>query len=151
VQLWNFTVRIAITLLSLWVHSANAQERQSDQLDYKMVELAGVRAVNCGRVPLHGDTKAANDCALRALSGKRPFRVRYDLQGIDSEVAYALVRTPGGRLNEIDFDSDISGGRFPQGAPRITVKPCPQPTNVRLSDKLGLRGKLPTCFPVHEK
>ncbi len=65
-----------------------------DLLEKRTEQLAGPGAVNCGRVPARGEPKAATDCALAADQAGKPFRVRYDLQGIDSFVSVAFVRLP---------------------------------------------------------
>jgi hypothetical protein len=45
-------------------------------------KLSGPHAANCGRVGVGGNPKAAAECALKAFREGKPFRVRYDLQGI---------------------------------------------------------------------
>jgi hypothetical protein len=71
--------------------------------------LMGKQGVDCGRVEVRNDPKAATECALKAPSEGKPFRVRYDLMGIDSEVSGGMVRTPSGQLYAISFDSDSNG------------------------------------------
>ena len=46
---------------------------------------------NCGRVAIGGNRVAADDCVLEAFAAGRDFFVRYDKQGIDSNVAEGLL------------------------------------------------------------
>lgn len=80
----------------------DAWERQSRN-------LGGPSTTDCGRVPVRGDPKAANECALEAFREGRSFQVRYDLEGIDSNVSAGLVYTPEGKLFELVFDGDPYG------------------------------------------
>jgi thiol-disulfide isomerase/thioredoxin len=110
--------------------------QRNDLLDTTSIVLAGPKAVDCGRVPLHSDPKLANDCALNAFSHKTPFRVRYDPQGAGSGGAISLVGTPKGNLYEIHSDSDSA----PVGAAKVQPLLCPQPAVlVPSGDRL-------TCF-----
>ena len=70
----------------------------TDALDRQSRQLAGPGAINCGRVQLRASAEAASKCALKAQDARKPFRVRYDLQGVDSEVAIAIIRTPKGTV-----------------------------------------------------
>jgi hypothetical protein len=72
--------------------------RTDDLLEQQSKEFAGPGAVDCGRVPIDGDPKVASDCALAAQSMGKPFRVRYHIQGFDSFVGVAIVRTPIGTV-----------------------------------------------------
>ena len=80
----------------------DAWERQSQS-------LSGPHATDCGRVGIRGNPKAATECALRSFREGKPFRVRYDLQGIDSDVSAGLVYTPDGKLYGLVFDGDPAG------------------------------------------
>lgn len=88
---------------------------------------------------MHSDAKPANNCVRSALLQRQPFRVRYDQAGIDSEVAYSLVRTPKGKVLEIHYDSDPSGGS--RRGEFIAAKDCPKPTKLVVSQSGTL-----TCF-----
>ena len=81
-----------------------------DKLDIESKRLAGPGAIDCGRVKIKGDPKEATECAIGAQKAAKPFRIRYDLQGIDSLVAVAIVRTPSGTVGSLMYDSDPSGG-----------------------------------------
>jgi hypothetical protein len=92
-----------------------------DRMDYESQFLAGLRSVNCGRVRIRGDASRATQCALRANAEGKPFRVIYEVQGYDSIVAGAVVRTQSGRLLFLSYD----GMSFLRQ--RVDVAPCPQP------------------------
>src|SRR5215468_8477852 len=49
-------------------------------------DIAGKEAADCGHVGLHQSPVAANDCALAAWKIHSSFLVRYDVQGLDSEL-----------------------------------------------------------------
>ena len=92
-----------------------------DRMDWESLFLAGFRSVNCGRVGIHGGASVATQCALQADAEGKSFRVVYEIQGYDSIVAGAVVRTHSGRLLFLSYD----GMSFLRQ--RIGVTPCPQP------------------------
>jgi hypothetical protein len=106
----------------------------TDFLERHSQRLAGPSGIDCGRVSIRGDPTRATKCALRAQADTKPFRVRYDLHGVDSSVAVAMVRTPAGSLSALAYDSDPSGGggRF-HGF--IFPTPCPEPVHLRVNPK----------------
>jgi hypothetical protein len=113
-----------------------------DAMDWRSRSLAGWNATNCGTVRTHGDPAAATRCALKAQSEGRLFRVRYNIIGIDSDVAAGLVRTPDGHLYGVGFTGNI----FAQGGTslrlqRVSQKPCPEPLHLYINP----RGRL-NCF-----
>ena len=99
-----------------------------DKLDIESKRLAGPGAIDCGRVKIKGDPKDATQCAIRTQKAARPFRIRYDLQGIDSLVAVAIVRTPSGTVGALTYDSDPSGGG--QVGEVVYPKRCPEPVHL---------------------
>jgi hypothetical protein len=101
----------------------------SNHLDSESKRLAGVHAIDCGRVSLDGNPKAATTCALSAQKAGKPFRVRYDVQGVDSEVALATVRTPEGTVCRLLYDSDPSGGGHRGGGVVLSTR-CPDPVHL---------------------
>lgn len=106
-----------------------------DALDRAMKKLAPW-ATDCGRVPVRANPEAANRCALDAFAAKRSFRVRYEMQGIDSHPAIGLVGSSDGRVTALAFDD---GGHW-----RLPVYQwqCPVPVVLFRSPK----GRL-NCFP----
>jgi len=99
-----------------------------DKLEIESKRLAGPGAIDCGRVNIKGDPKEATECAIGAQKAAKPFRIRYDLQGIDSLVAVAIVRTPSGTVGSLMYDSDPSGGG--QVGEVVYPKRCPEPVHL---------------------
>jgi hypothetical protein len=115
---------------------------RGDAMERRGRQLATMGAINCGRVGIRGDPKKATDCALAANSAGAPFRIRYDIQGIDSSVAGGFARTPDGRLFALSFDGDPWGGggtSFTRQS--VTVNECPKPYHFYVSPM----GRL-SCF-----
>jgi hypothetical protein len=107
-----------------------------DSMDWRSRRLMGLGGADCGRVRINGDPKVATDCALKAQSEGRPFRVRYDIRGYDAEVAGGIVRTPSGELYALSFDGNIHGGGATSLlAQRSTQSPCPKPTHLWVNPK----------------
>lgn len=101
---------------------------RGDAMERRSRELATMGSVNCGRVGIRGDPKEATKCALGANSAGVPFRIRYDIQGIDSSVAGGFARTPDGQLFALSFDGDPwGGGGTSLARQRVTVNECPKP------------------------
>ncbi len=115
-------------------------------LDNALRQLAGSDARNCGRVRLSGSPTLASQCVLQQFQKRRAFLVRYDLPGIDSEVAAGLAGN-GRNVSAFLFDSF---GTSPDGAPkeavfshnnRLVLIPCPEPAQLRPTES----GRV-TCF-----
>jgi hypothetical protein len=98
-------------------------------LEVQTKKLAGLEAIDCGRVLIQGDPEIATECALAAQKAGKPFRVRYDLQGIDSFVAVAIVRTEVGTVESLLWDSDPSGGGR-SGPGVVFPRRCPEPVHL---------------------
>jgi hypothetical protein len=113
-----------------------------DAMDWRSRSLAGGNAINCGTVSTHGDPAPATSCGLKAQSEGQPFRVRYNIIGIDSDVAAGLVRTPDGQLYAIGFTGNIFGqGGTSLRLQRVGQKPCPEPLHLYVNPS----GRL-NCF-----
>jgi len=134
-------VQVAVLIVAGFVSGFAAAAQPKDRLDSTSIALAGPEAVDCGRVGPRGDPKEATDCALNAFSHKIPFRVRYDLQGIDSFPALGIVGTPDAKLYELHFDSDAMGRGRQFGAQTLQTLACPDPPALVPS------GNRLTCFP----
>jgi hypothetical protein len=80
-----------------------------DAWEREIRNLGGPNAIDCGRVWIHENRRIATDCAPKALWERGPFRVRYDLQGIDSDVSAGLFYTPKAELYAVEFDGNPSG------------------------------------------
>jgi hypothetical protein len=98
-------------------------------LELQSKNFAGPEALDCGRVLLHGDPKIATECALSAQKAGKPFRVRYDLQGIDSFVAVAIVRTQVGTVESLMWDDPSGGG----GRGVVFPRRCPEPVHLSVN------------------
>lgn len=107
----------------LAVSALTACARRS-QLEARALQLAGPSAMSCGHVLLHEDGTKVRDCVERALAEGVVFRAGVERMGIDSQVAEILVRSPGGKLTLLRFDSDIYGGSslFPRA--ELFERPC---------------------------
>lgn len=117
-----------------------------DAMEQGSRKLAGPNAIDCGRVPASQSPKAATDCALAAFKSQKPFRVRYNLRGIDSNVAAGLAMSPDQKLYAMEFDGDPMGGGGTSPERQLWRKVlCPTPFSVRTTDS----GRL-TCYPRPE-
>jgi hypothetical protein len=124
------------------VHRAVIFLLGGDLLDRTMKRLVP-DGIDCGRVRIGGDPGPATDCALAAFEEKRAFLIRYDLQGIDSDVAIGLVGTPDGSVKALLFDGDPHGqGGTSLSRQRVGEEACPAPVVLFRSPK----GRL-SCFP----
>jgi hypothetical protein len=112
-----------------------------DAMDWRSHYLAGLFSVNCGRVRLREDPTIATDCALKANSEGRAFRVIYNLQGFDSTVAGGVIRKSDGKLLALSFDGCVTGCGFSFLLQRVWVFPCPEPNQLYTNPK----GRL-NCF-----
>ena len=137
---------LALSLLSAPVGSFGLPgQPPSDLLEQRMQELAP-GAIDCGRVDIRADPEKATNCALDAFKNKKSFRVRYDLQGIDSNVAVGWVGTAAGTVTAISFDGDPMGrGGTSASRQRVDEHACPQPLKLFRSPE----GRL-NCFPPHQ-
>jgi hypothetical protein len=108
-------------------------------IDTKLLSLSrrGGSSLNCGRVGIRQNPDRASDCALSAFAQKSPFYVRYDLQGIDSEVSAGLAGDAAGNVYFIEYDSmgwetdGLSKGAEVTDGKHIYVEPCPKPVTLR--------------------
>ena len=121
---------------SLWVVRITG-----DAMDWRSHYLAGLSSINCGRVEVRGDPTKATQCALKANSEGRPFRVAYNIQGFDALVTGGIVRKPNGKLLALQFDSCPSGCGFSLLQQRVSVSSCPEPNQLYVNPK----GRL-NCF-----
>jgi hypothetical protein len=119
--LWNFPT---------WKHQVEgyALLRFGDAWEMQSRQLGGPRAAECGRVGIHADPTVASACGLNAFHQGKPFRVRYDLQGVDSNLSAGLVYTPEGKLYGLVFDGDPIGRDGTSWSRQRTEKIlCPSP------------------------
>jgi len=134
--LWN---------MPAWKHRLEvlALRTCGDDFERQSRALSGSTAEDCGRVRVRRNPASASECALRAFQEGRPFRVRYDLQGIDSDVSAGLVYTPEGKLYAFTFDGDPYGQGGTSWSRQRTEKTlCPAPFQIYVNPN----GRL-DCFP----
>ena len=118
-----------------------------DAMDWRSRYLAGWRGENCGRVKIGQDATAATQCALKAQSNGRPFRVVYNIQGIDSAIAGGIVRTPSGRLLAVTYDGCPMGCGFSLLQQRVSTSDCPEPYHLYVNPKSRLNCFQPQLSP----
>src|SRR5262249_3471214 len=120
---------VAFATDSIW--SAPIIAATGDALAIKTRWMMGRRGIDCGRVLIRGNPEVATACALHAQSEGKPFRVRYDIQGYDSAVAGAIVRTSAGRVYALSFDGSPQGhGGISLFAQRVSTTACPEPVHL---------------------
>ncbi len=95
---------------------------------------------NCGRIAIEQDRRPASDCALKAITDKAPFTVRYAMQGYEGPYFFGLAGDNSGKLYAADdysFLADVppivnepGNVRYPV---RLSQRPCPSPTKLRLT------------------
>ena len=96
-----------------------------DELDQVHAALAGQDAVDCGSSGVGEDRTAVDNCVVRALKSTKPFRARFDKQGIDSAISVGIIRTAAGQVFMTSYDSDPSGGQAI--GPRVVISLCRAP------------------------
>jgi hypothetical protein len=106
-----------------------------DLMDWKSRYLSGAHGVDCGRVRVGADASLATQCALKADSEAKPFRVIYEIQGFDSLVAGGVLRTPDGKLLALSYIGCPSGCGYSIFDQRVSVKLCPQPFHLYVNPK----------------
>jgi hypothetical protein len=116
--------------------------RHGDPLERESRKIAGPGAVDCGRAPFGGPLRV-NDCVLRAVIEKRPFRARFILIGIDYHLETALVGAAEGSAYEITF---MEGPYVPPEY-RLQQEQCPEPLKLEVTDQGSVNGGRLTCFP----
>ena len=105
-----------------------------DDLERQSRKLSGSHAIDCGRVPYRGNPTAANECAFKSFREGKPFRVRYDERGFDSDISVGLAYTPEGKLYSLSFDGDPSEGRggTSWSRQRVGKLVCPSPFQMHI-------------------
>ena len=93
-------------------------------LQRRVSQLAGPEATDCGYTHERTWWKV-NPCLVAAFRANRPFFVRYQGLGIDSNIEWAVVHTRDGKSLRLDFDSDVRGsGSALFAKPRLTENIC---------------------------
>jgi len=121
-------------------------EKNRAELDRRLAILAsnGVRTtMNCGRIAVSGDRAAASECVLNALMNKKPFHVRFDLQGYEGIYVFGLAGDGSESLYAVE-DYSLLGDMTPIAGTRIVVTPCPKPIKTRATP-----GGILTCLSTN--
>lgn len=112
---------LAVLLASIALAGCGSSAPACD-LDTLLRARARAGAVDCGRVAVGASSTTVDQCVADQSAAGAPFFAHYDAQGIDSQVAYGVVRDPNGQTSVLLWDSDPSGG---SGSPaRITEYVC---------------------------
>jgi hypothetical protein len=101
-----------------------------DSMDWRSGWMAGLHGIDCGRVRVFGDPRTATACALKAQAEGKPFRVRYDIPGVDCAFAQGIVRTREGGLYALSYVGDPMGGGISLLRQKADFSPCPQPQHL---------------------
>ena len=126
----------------------------SSMMDSRLRQLSGDKAFDCGRVETRKSPTEASACVLRQFHSGQPFLVRYDLQGIDSEVAVGLASTSS-IVYTVAFDSygtsPLGLSQLPKGSTLMdehhnVVLACPAPVKLRMTPS----GKV-TCLGARKR
>jgi hypothetical protein len=80
------------------------------------------------------DATPASECALNALMDKKPFHVRFDMQGYEGIYCFGLAGDGSENLYAVE-DSSLLVDMTPVAGTRIRVTPCPKPIKTRLSTR----------------
>ncbi|MFK7800189.1 MAG: hypothetical protein AB8G95_01025 [Anaerolineae bacterium] len=75
----------------------------------QVLSTAVDQAVDCGWVKVLDSPESVNQCVIDSFVAGNPFFAIYELQGIDSYPAVALVSNGAGDLIRMNFDSDPTG------------------------------------------
>jgi hypothetical protein len=116
-------VRSVLAVLAVAIAGAGCgSSSPACDLDALLRRRAGGGAIDCGHVAVGAASAVTDQCiADRSVAGT-PFFARYDVQGVDSQVALGVVRDPQGQTSVLLWDSDPSGG---SGAPaKISESVC---------------------------
>ena len=119
----------------------------------RLKQLAGDGAIDCGIVGIWEKPDAASNCAMKAKEAIKPFFVRYQVQGIDTEQVLGFAGTASGNVSSVWYFGAgyVTGGRitseerkkklkFMDGG-RISIEECSKPINFRKANN----GRV-TCF-----
>ncbi len=109
-------ILLGFTLISCGDGLNDSTGLDSDDFDQKIHSLASQDAIDCGRVAVGEDRETVDNCVIDSFTERQPFYARYDFQGIDSQVAFAIIFHSDGHTDFLQFDSDPLGrGRSDSG------------------------------------
>ncbi len=120
--------------------------KYGDGMERKLKSISGSSAVECGRVTVDETPQKASLCVMDASNSRKPFRVRYDIRGIDTPLAGGLAQGKDGKIYAVSFmGSSYGDGRTSLFSQQTSVIACPTQATLRLTTS----GRV-TCFPPSE-
>jgi hypothetical protein len=85
-------VGLFIACLCAVIFSASGWDREfAGAFDHRLQILAGKDAAKCGHIPFGKETKEAYKCVRKSFAKRKPFYVKYDQRGMDSDVEHGLA------------------------------------------------------------
>lgn len=129
-----------------FLYSVLPLEKDRAEPDRRLVLLAGTgvrTTMDCGRIAVSQDRAPASECALNALMNKKPFHVRFDLQGYEGIYVFGLAGDGSEKLYAVEDDS-LLADMSPVAGTRIVVTPCPKPIKTRVT-----LGGILTCLSTN--
>lgn len=129
-----------------FLYSVLPPDEASAVIDSKLELLAGhgvMSTLNCGRIAASQNRGPATECALQALIKKKPFHVRFDLQGWEGVYYLGLAGDHSQNLYAVE-DASMLGDAPQIPGSRIAATPCPKPIKPRISP-----GGILTCLPTN--
>src|SRR5262245_49027587 len=124
----------------------------------RILKLAGTTPVECGRhlvktfgtpSATSGALEASLACGTSAVASGGAFWVLVQHSGIDSWVATGLVGSSGRPVQHFSYDSAPCAG--PCCDPRLTVRPCPNPSVHTFEDgRIDFRCESPALKWFHD-
>lgn len=112
-------------------------EKDRAELDRRLALLTDhdvKTTIDCGRIAASRDATPASECALNARMNRKPFHVRFDLQGYEGIYAFGLAGDGSENLYAVEDDS-LLADVAPVAGTRIVVTPCPKPIETRISTR----------------
>jgi len=86
--------------------------------------VAGSDATNCGHIKRGTDPSQALTCLSELITIKRPFKVAFDVQGVDSQIALAVAKSANGPVTLLRYDSNPGGSCLYLCSPLFAEEPC---------------------------
>ncbi len=108
------------------------------------------QAIDCRKAATNGKVEELSECAVRALSDRKPFYVRFYRQGIDSFGFHGFAGDADGNVSQVDYDSmGWTRTVLPKETQllddnHIVVMPCPKPVTLTKTEN----GQLTCAHPI---
>ena len=101
----------------------SAFEVPHERVARELVALSGPDARDCGTYSLAQPRASGIACAQEAIATGTPYRVAFELQGVDSDIWEGAARDRAGTHASLFLDSDVTGGA-PTPDPRLYAATC---------------------------